>query len=115
MANRLSAILGANGQPMPNGHTNGHARRELYQLVGLTRRAGGGRERAAHPDVRASYDAARTSDDMKNYWANADAHDADSANSKTVRARLVQRSRYEVANNGYADGMVQTSAVFFHV
>ena len=60
--------------------------------------------------VHATYDAARDSTDMQNYWANADAFDADSANSKAVRAKLVQRARYEVGNNGYADGMVQTHA-----
>ena len=63
-----------------------------------------------HKDIKATYDAARDTTDMVNYWANADALDADSANSKAVRARLVQRSRYEVGNNGYADGMVQTHA-----
>jgi len=60
--------------------------------------------------VEATYDAARDTTDMQNYWANADAYDADSANSKAVRAKLVQRARYEVANNGYADGIVQTHA-----
>jgi len=61
-------------------------------------------------DIHASYDAARTTDEFKNYWANADSLDADSANSRSVRAKLVSRSRYEIANNGYADGMVQTHA-----
>lgn len=60
--------------------------------------------------VHATYDAARDTTDMQNYWANSDALDADSANSKSVRAKLVQRARYEVGNNGYADGMVQTHA-----
>lgn len=60
--------------------------------------------------VHATYDAARDTTDMQNYWSNADAFDADSANSKAVRAKLVQRARYEVGNNGYADGMVQTHA-----
>jgi lambda family phage portal protein len=60
--------------------------------------------------VEATYDAARDTTDMQNYWANADAYDADSANSKAVRTKLVQRARYEVANNGYADGIVQTHA-----
>lgn len=59
---------------------------------------------------RASYDAANTPDDLANYWANADAFDADSANSRSVRQTLVQRSRYEMANNGYADGIAQTYA-----
>jgi capsid protein len=56
----------------------------------------------------ASYDAARHSDEYKKYWANADAFDADSANSKGVRHTLLFRSRYEVTNNAYADGIAQT-------
>ncbi|MEX0715974.1 MAG: phage portal protein, partial [Planctomycetaceae bacterium] len=62
--------------------------------------------------LRAGFDAARDTDEFKNYWANADALDADSAHSKSVRDKLIRRSRYEVANNGYADGMVQTHANF---
>lgn len=60
--------------------------------------------------LRAQYDAARTTDDFKNYWGNADTYDADSANSREVRHTLVSRSRYEVGNNGYADGIAQTYA-----
>lgn len=54
------------------------------------------------------YDAARTTDEYKNYWSNADAFDADSAHSKGIRHTLLFRSRYEVANNAYADGIAQT-------
>lgn len=60
--------------------------------------------------VHASYDAAADGGTMANYWSNSDAYDADSANSKTVRSKLVQRSRYEVNNNGYADGIATTYA-----
>ncbi len=63
-------------------------------------------------DVRAKYDAASDSQEFANYWAASDALDADSANSKSVRTRLVKRSRYEVANNGYTDGIAQTHANF---
>lgn len=56
------------------------------------------------------YDAAQTTPEHQNYWANADAMDADSAHSRDVRLRLIQRSRYEVGNNGYADGIAQTYA-----
>jgi capsid protein len=63
-------------------------------------------------DVRARYDAAGDSVEFQNYWAAADAYDADSANSKGVRKRLVMRSRYEAANNGYADGIAQTHSNF---
>jgi capsid protein len=60
--------------------------------------------------LRATYDAARTTDEFKNYWANADTYDADSANSREVRHTLVSRARYEIGNNGYADGIAQTYA-----
>lgn len=63
-------------------------------------------------EIKASYDAARDSAEYANYWANSDCLDADSANSKGVRRKLVARSRYEVANNGYVDGIVQTFANF---
>lgn len=59
---------------------------------------------------RAKYDAAGDSDEYKNYWANSDRLDSDSANSRAVREKLVSRSRYEVGNNGYADGIAQTYA-----
>lgn len=62
------------------------------------------------PQMMGRYDAAASGTDADRYWANADALDADSANSRDVRSRLVMRSRYEVANNGFADGMVQTLA-----
>lgn len=60
--------------------------------------------------VQGSYDAARTSDGLANYWQHADRFDADSANSKGVRHTLISRSRYEIANNGYADGIAHTYA-----
>jgi capsid protein len=58
----------------------------------------------------ARYDAAQNSDEFKNYWVNADGFDADSAHSPAVRGNLVKRARYEVANNGYSDGIAQTYA-----
>lgn len=58
--------------------------------------------------IAASYDAARTTTENRNIWANADNFDADSAHSRDVRQKLVARSRYEVANNGYSDGIAQT-------
>lgn len=64
--------------------------------------------RAAYARIQASYDSARTSDEFKNYWANADRLDADSANSREVRHTLISRSRYEVANNAFSDGIAQT-------
>lgn len=102
----VSAILDHRGLPFKhstNGNGNGHARRHIAELVGL-------RPPPPARTVNATYDAARDTTDFENYWANADSLDADSANSKAVRGKLVPRSRYEVANNGYTDGMVQTHA-----
>ncbi|GAG76583.1 unnamed protein product, partial [marine sediment metagenome] len=50
-------------------------------------------------NLRGSYDAARTTPDFANYWANADHLDADTANSQQIRRTLVARSRYELGNN----------------
>lgn len=85
---------------------NGKPRPQLGELLARVDRAMGRAARAA--EIRASYDAASSSDDTKNHWANADAYDADSANSATVREKLVQRSRYEIYNNGFADGIAST-------
>lgn len=60
--------------------------------------------------MRASYDAARTSTEYQNIWANADTFDADSAHSRDVRHTLIKRSRYEIGSNGYSDGIAQTYA-----
>jgi capsid protein len=62
------------------------------------------------PRIHARYDAAQTSDEYKNYWANSDALDADSANSRGVRLTLMKRSRYERGSNGYFDGMLKVHA-----
>ena len=95
---RPSAILDSSGKPFK---VNGHSRLDLADL-----QPAGQRKRA----IEASYDAARDSDEFRNYWANADRYDADSANCRAVRETLVPRSRYEVGNNGYADGIAQTYA-----
>lgn len=60
--------------------------------------------------LKATYDAARASNEYAKYWANADRFDADSANNKEVRHTLISRSRYEIGSNGYADGIAQTVA-----
>ncbi len=71
-------------------------------------KAGKQQPAALRRGISAYYDAARTTDEFKNYWANADKLDADSANSREIRHTLISRSRYEVANNAYADGIAQT-------
>lgn len=60
--------------------------------------------------VDAAYDAARTTDDNRKHWALADGLSANTAASPAVRATLRNRARYEVANNSYARGIVQTIA-----
>jgi len=60
--------------------------------------------------IRGRYDAASSSGVNTQHWANADALDADSANSLAVRKRIMQRSRYEIANNGQAKGIQLTHA-----
>ncbi|MHB1035931.1 MAG: phage portal protein [Pirellulales bacterium] len=60
--------------------------------------------------VRGRYDAASTSDENRRHWANADLLAADTANSAQVRRILRSRARYEVANNSYARGIVNTLA-----
>jgi capsid protein len=60
--------------------------------------------------LRARYDAAQNSTEYQNIWANADRYDADSAHSREVRHTLISRSRYEIGNNGFSDGIAQTYA-----
>lgn len=60
--------------------------------------------------VRGRYDAATTNEDNRRHWAAADGLSANSANSPEVRRTLRNRSRYEVANNSYARGIVLTLA-----
>lgn len=60
--------------------------------------------------VRARYDAAQTTEENRRHWQFADAKSADAAQSAQVRKTLRERSRYEVANNSYAAGIVRTIA-----
>jgi len=60
--------------------------------------------------VTASYDAAVTTDKNRKYWVHTDSHDAVVSNKASVRKRVRERARYEVANNSYAKGMVETQA-----
>ena len=60
--------------------------------------------------VLGRYDAAATTEENRRHWANADHLSANAANNPTVRRILRARSRYEVANNSYARGIVLTLA-----
>ena len=96
------AILDQFGRPFPK--RNGR-RTELIEALAKAEN-----EKRQRQRIAGTYDAAGSGDDTANYWANADALDADSANSFTVRQTLVKRSRYENANNGFADGITKTLA-----
>lgn len=60
--------------------------------------------------VRARYDAAMSTAENRRHWLNADGLSANAANSPEVRRILRNRTRYEVANNSYARGIVLTLA-----
>lgn len=58
--------------------------------------------------VAARYDSAQTTEDNRRHWSWADNLSARTANSPEVRRKLRERSRYEVDNNCYAEGIVDT-------
>ncbi len=60
--------------------------------------------------LRGRYDAAATNPENIRHWANADGLSANAAASPEIRRILRNRSRYEVANNSYARGIVLTLA-----
>lgn len=60
--------------------------------------------------VRARYDAAQTTEQNRRYWAAADNLSAVDAANTTTCQTIRNRARYEVANNCYASGIVQTLA-----
>lgn len=60
--------------------------------------------------IRGRFDAAQTNRDNARHWAAADFLSADAEASPDVRRTLRVRARYEVANNAYAKGIVQTLA-----
>jgi capsid protein len=64
--------------------------------------------RAIAPQARARYDAASTTTENAQYFAQADGFSARAANSPAVRQILRNRSRYEIENNSYAKGLVTT-------
>ena len=60
--------------------------------------------------IKAGYDAAETSTETSRHWSNADGYDAVTANAQGTREKLRKRSRYEVKNNCYARGIINTLA-----
>jgi len=93
---RLEALIGlaAAGPPTAGRYSFGQA----MQLANGNRR------------LAAKYDSAATTDDNRKHWGQADALAADAAGSPNIRAILRNRARYEVANNSYAKGIVETIA-----
>ena len=65
-------------------------------------------EAVAQRSLKASYDIARSTDENANLWKYVDSLSAADANSPNVRKTIRNRARYEVANNSYADGIVDT-------
>lgn len=62
--------------------------------------------------VVARYDSAQTTDNNRKHWAGADSLSAVSANSAQVRQTLRDRSRYEIANNSYCRGIINTLSAY---
>ena len=60
--------------------------------------------------VSARFDAAQTTKDNVRHWSMADYCSADQEAKPEIRRILRQRSRYEIANNSYAKGLVQMLA-----
>lgn len=80
--NRLGARRASErGTSVPRGHRNG---------------------------LEARYDAAQTTEDNVKHWGWADLLSADSGLLPVTRRILRSRARYEIANNTYAKGLVET-------
>ena len=67
-------------------------------------------DRVSNRLMQMRYAAAGDSEEMRTHWGQADAMDADAANSLAVRKRARERSRLEQGNNGYSIGTVRTNA-----
>lgn len=66
---------------------------------------------SAQAQVQAGFDAAASNSANTRHWQNADGLSADAAASPWIRQVLRERARYEVANNSYARGMLETLAM----
>ena len=60
--------------------------------------------------IQARYDAAQTTRENQRHWLLADTLSPNAATNADVRGTLRMRSRYEIANNSYAKGMIDTLA-----
>jgi len=66
------------------------------------------RQHVGQQNLRGSWDAASTSRENMNHWAQVDDRDPNSSVNSTVRKILRGRARYEVKNNSYLRGMIST-------
>lgn len=73
----------------------------------MTQRKGG---KLHVPVIVAKYDAASRSPEAMRHWRGADELSADAALLPGIRKLIVSRARYEVGNNGYAEGILSTLA-----
>ncbi len=73
-------------------------------------RALAARRSGRRAELSAAYDAAQTTVHNSKHWRLADSLSAAAANNAEVRRTLRERSRYEVANNSFASGIVDTLA-----
>lgn len=70
----------------------------------------GKKERRPAGRALASYDVAVNTPNNERHWANADGLDADTSTNAFVRKKIRDRARYEIRNNTYARGIVDTLA-----
>lgn len=83
----------------------------MFNLFGKSnrRRAINGEEKKkVLSRLLAKYDAAQTTSENQRHWINADDLGPNLSASPQVRKTLRNRSRYEVANDAYLSGMLQT-------
>lgn len=58
--------------------------------------------------IKSKFDAASTSPEAMRHWKGAEFLSADAELLPEIRRRVVSRSRFEAANNGYLSGILQT-------
>ena len=68
------------------------------------------KSRVHMPGIRAKFDAASTTEESLRHWRGADNLSADAELLPGIRRTVVSRSRFEVANNGFLGGILQTLA-----
>lgn len=76
----------------------------LDSLLGVTHSRRRGR-------IRAGYDAAQTDAANRKHWDNADSYSANAGLDSSTRQTMRDRSRYESANNCYAGGLPEQTAI----